>query len=82
MTYRSDTEKRLEKYLVGLFGFLVQVVVSFLNAWFVMLGLGVANKYWPQIPALGYWATVLVILGISALAGSIHGGMRVKVKDN
>jgi uncharacterized membrane protein (DUF485 family) len=72
----------LEKILVGFFGFAVMLILNFLNAWFVMLGLGAANQHWANVPALGYWDTWLILVGIAAVAGSIHGGMRVKLKED
>jgi hypothetical protein len=82
VTYRSSSEKRVEKFLVNFFGFIMLLVLNFLHAWLVMLGLDAANDHWPQVPALGYWATFVILLGLSSIAGSIHGGMRVKLKDD
>jgi len=46
-------------------------VFNVLTAWFVMLAAGVAHGYWPQIPAFGYFATYLLILGVTALVGAV-----------
>jgi len=76
---RTASEERLEKILISLFGFMVLSIINLLNAWFVMLAAGVAHGYWPQIPAFGYWATYLLIVGVSAIAGGINGGMKVDI---
>lgn len=60
---------------------LISAAVNLLLALFVMLALGVANGHWKAVPALGYWETYLLVLGISSLAGAIHGGMRVKLDE-
>lgn len=76
----KTTDERLERYLTAAFGFIVLSVINLLNAWFVMLALGVAHHEWPQIPAWGYWATYLVFNGIAAVAGGIKGGLKVDTK--
>lgn len=78
---RKTTEERFTSYLVGAFGTAVSLITSLLTAWFVMLALGVAHGQWPAVPAFGYWATYVLVLGVSALAGAIHGGLRVKTDD-
>ena len=34
------------------------------------------------VPAFGYWATYILITALASLAGAIHGGMRIKVKND
>lgn len=73
----SKTEDRFIKYMVAAFGFVLLSVLNLANAWFVMLGAGVAHGYWPSIPPVGYWATYLMLVAVSSLAGAIKGGMKV-----
>jgi hypothetical protein len=44
------------------------VGVIFLRALFIMLGLGILHHDWnPAVPALGYWACVVLSLAITAV---------------
>jgi hypothetical protein len=81
VTTRTYSERTTERIGLSIIGFLTQFAIAFLTAWFVMLGLDVANDHWP-LPDIGYWGVFALILGISSLAGAIHGGMRVKVKQD
>lgn len=45
-------------------------LINLLGAMWLMLGLGVAHGIWPIIPATGYWATYLMLVGLSTLAGA------------
>lgn len=42
-------------------------IFAVLPAWVVMLALGAAHDQWPVIPALGYWTTYLLMLGMGIL---------------
>lgn len=81
MSYRSASEKRMERYLVAFFGFVMLGVLNLLNALLVMLGLGVAHQQWPAVPAFGFWATYLLLCAVSCVAGAVGAGMRVKTDD-
>ena len=56
----------------------LQFFLTFLSAWFVMLGLDVANDHW-RLPDIGYWGCFALTLGVSALSGAVRG-MRTTVK--
>lgn len=43
------------------------VLMLAVRTWVVMLALGVAHTVWPQVPALGYWTVLVLILGLSYL---------------
>lgn len=50
----------------GAVGILVAVIP--LRAFFLMLGLGVLHNDWsPAIPALGFWASVILSLAVTAV---------------
>lgn len=78
---RKAKEDRLASYLISAFGFVVLTVTALLGAWFVMLALGAANDQWPAIPALGYWSTCIILLGIGVVSGTIKGGMKVNTDE-
>lgn len=75
---RQTKDERLESYFVAGFGFVMMSVLMLLNAWLVMLALGAAHIEWPTIPALGYWTTYILLLGLGCVSGAIKGGMKVK----
>jgi hypothetical protein len=79
---RKTKEDRLESYLIAGFGFVILTVTALLGAWFVMLALGAANDQWPAIPALGYWTTYILLLGLGVISGTIKGGMKVSTDEN
>jgi hypothetical protein len=74
---RQTKEDRLESHLIAAFGFATLTVTALLGAWFAMLALGAAHDQWPAIPALGYWTTYILLLGIGVVSGTIKGGMKV-----
>lgn len=79
---RKTKEDRLESHLIAAFGFSVLAVTALLGAWFVMLALGAANDQWPVIPALGYWTTYILLLGLGVISGTIKGGMKVSTDQD
>jgi hypothetical protein len=48
----------------------VALVVLFVRPYILMIGLDVANIYWPQVPALGYWAVMVLGIALNEL-GSV-----------
>lgn len=77
----SKMEQRFLKITGSLFLMVFSAALNFISAWLVMLGFGVAHHQWAAVPAFGYWATYLMLLAVSSIAGVIHGGMRVKWTD-
>lgn len=56
-----------------------------LNMWvamWVMLGLGAAHDQWHQVPALGYWTTYLIVMGLAGIASSWHGGLKFRIVND
>ena len=77
---RLKTQKKKMSWTIA--GMLVYPIVNLYLAFWVMLGLGSAHDQWPQIPALGFWTTYLICVGISTVAGFIHHGNRVAFKKD
>lgn len=71
---------RRKKLGVTIAGIFVYPLVTAVNSFFIMLGLGAAHDQWPTIPALGYWTTYLIAMAVACLSGAIHGGNRIKFK--
>lgn len=62
---REDSAKALGGCLGQLLGALIFVAAQ---AWILMLGLGVLHSQWPQIPAPGFWAVLVVIFMVNVVA--------------
>lgn len=63
----SSAERRFYNMLTIVFALPVVAVVLFWTALWVMVGLGAAHDQWPIVPALGYWATYLILAGLSSV---------------
>lgn len=59
------------KEIVG--EFLGQLLALALHGWFVCLATLVAHDYWPAVPPLGFWASVAILLGLSAVGHAVRG---------
>ncbi len=55
----------VESWALGLLLLLFQVLPT---SWFAMLALGAAHAQWPQVPALGFGATFVMVAAASFLA--------------
>jgi hypothetical protein len=75
---RKTKSEQIDGIAIAVFGFIMLSIINLSNAWFVMLGAGVAHGYWPVIPPVGYWATYLMLVAVSCIAGAIKGGMKVE----
>ena len=63
----STEKKKLRPGTTG-YDLIVLAVVVPLRALFLMLGLGVLHNDWtPQVPALGFWASLVVSLMITGV---------------
>lgn len=78
MAGTSWMEKAIGKSGLALFAFAFGGAINLATAYVIMLALGVAHDQWPQVPAFGFWATWLLLIGVASFAGAIHGGMRIK----
>lgn len=58
---------RLNAQIVG------AVATLFLGSLFVMLAVGVLNDLYPQVPRLGYWQTVVLLLGLNVVTRPLTG---------
>lgn len=56
--------------------FFAGIVVTFISAFFVMVGFGAAHELWPQVPAAGYWTSFLLCLGLSSVGATLRGSRR------
>lgn len=45
------------------------VIMLAVRSWVVMLALGVAHTVWAQVPPLGYWTVVVLLIGLNYLSG-------------
>lgn len=74
----SWMEKAIGKSGMVLLALIIGAGANLLNAYFVMLALGVAHDQWPVVPAFGFWATWLLVIGVTSLVGAIHTATRVR----
>lgn len=44
-----------------------------LACWPVMIALGVLHGQWHEVPAFGFWQTVIVLFGVGFVASFIRG---------
>lgn len=44
------------------------LITFFLRPYLLMIGMGVAHTYWPEVPAPGYWTTMLLALAVNEVA--------------
>lgn len=54
-------------------GFIIKLGFSFLRAWMVMLAAGVLHTFFTVIPLIGFWESVIILLGLNALRLSFKG---------
>lgn len=52
------------------------LITLFLRPYIVMIGLDVVNTYRPEVPALGYWATMIICLALVEVASIFRDGRR------
>ncbi len=60
--------------LIGLIGRI------FMNAWFVMLTLGVLHASTPSIPVLGYWNSVLAVAVLTSVIWISNFGLMQRIR--
>lgn len=68
----SRSEQRFYNYMTMIFALPVMALVAFWTTWWAMLALGAAHGLWPAIPAMGYWTTYLILVGITGIVGVIR----------
>ena len=52
---------------------LVSIVVNLFHGWLFMLAVGVLHhEWWPQIPTIGYWWAVVVVLLLRGVFSQIR----------
>lgn len=44
------------------------LITLFIRPYILMIGLGTANDYWPEVPALGYWTTMILGIALAEVA--------------
>lgn len=52
------------------------LITLFARPYLVMLGLGVVNTYRPDVPALGYWESMIICLALVEVASIFRDGRR------
>ncbi len=59
----------------GCLGLLILApVLIFIEAWWLMLLIGaVHHDVWSNLPAYGFWQTVLIVLAVNAIGGIVRG---------
>jgi len=71
---QKDTPTGATKFFVAVgVGFLGTVTVAgmaLLEAALLMLALGAAHSIWPVVPALGFWTTWLLLVGLRIVLGT------------
>lgn len=45
-----------------------------LDAWMLMFGMAGAHRVWPEIPAAGYWACLLICVGLHGISSRLQRG--------
>jgi drug/metabolite transporter (DMT)-like permease len=51
-------------------GLITSVLLTFLKGWLFMLAIGIAHHdWWPTIPPIGFWASVLFMAVLPSLGG-------------
>jgi hypothetical protein len=63
MTDKDPTERFAEALVTWMVYYPLLFLFAIAEAYPVMLAMGVAHDHWPVIPALGFWALVLLIFG-------------------
>jgi len=53
-------------------GLVVALACLPVNALMLMLGLGAAHSLWPDVPAAGYWTSMLLFLGIRTVSLTVR----------
>lgn len=69
MTTSRSSKGRLERFIVR---FLAGAVLLPLNAWYLMLAVGIAHRdWWPQVPVIGYGDSIVLTFLVGAAFGSM-----------
>lgn len=68
--YRAQERDRKQKeaFQARAVDFTANLILVPLLAFVLMLAVGAVHGFAPAVPALGYWTTVLLVLGADALA--------------
>ncbi|WP_228973416.1 hypothetical protein [Streptomyces sp. DH12] len=64
--------KQREAFMQSATKFVVSLAFLPLEAWVVMLALGALHGAVAAVPAIGYGAALLILLGINILAGKVR----------
>lgn len=69
---KTGTSKFFEAMGVGFVATVLLATIALLEGAVLMISLSAAHEVWPVIPALGFWATYLLLLGLRILLGTFR----------
>jgi hypothetical protein len=67
---KSGATKFFEAIGVGFLGSVLIAALSMYEAALLMLAVGAAHSVWPVVPALGFWTTYLLLVGLRIVLGT------------
>lgn len=73
--------KRVQALITVAVQLIFAPMIVMLSALFVMLGLGVLHQYFPDVPALGFFETWLVLMTINIVGNAVKTGIKIKPSE-
>lgn len=71
-TAKTGASKFFESMGVGFIATALTAALALLEGALMMLAIGAAHSVWPIMPALGFWTTYLLLLGLRIVLGTFR----------